>query len=65
MKGELVRQIKYDYGNSPRTINDIQWDGREFSGKKVVNGFYVYRVTVASREDGAKFQQYEKLVIIN
>ena len=65
MKGELVRKIDYTYENSPRTINDIEWNGRGFAGKILENGLYIYRVSLSSAEDGAKNQQYQKLVIIN
>ena len=65
MKGELVRRIDYTYENSPRTINDIEWNGRGFNGKILEDGLYIYRVSLSSSEDGAKNQQYQKLVIIN
>ena len=65
MKGELVRRIDYTYENSPRTINDIEWNGRGFDGKILEDGLYIYRVSLSSSEDGAKNQQYQKLVIIN
>ncbi|MCG8323732.1 MAG: type IX secretion system sortase PorU [Cytophagales bacterium] len=65
MKGELVRRIDYTYENSPRTINDIAWNGRGFDGKILENGMYIYKVYLSSKEDGAKNQQYQKLVIIN
>ena len=65
VKGELVRRINYTYENSPRTINDIEWNGRGFAGKILENGIYIYKVYLSSAEDGAKNQQYQKLVIIN
>ncbi|MDN5215774.1 type IX secretion system sortase PorU [Fulvivirgaceae bacterium BMA12] len=65
VKGELVRKIDYLYENSPRTINDIEWNGRGFADKILENGMYIYKVYLASSEDGAKNQQYQKLVIIN
>ena len=65
VNGELVRKIDYIYENSPRTINDIEWNGRGFAGKILEDGIYVYKVSLSSAEDGAKNQQYQKLVIIN
>ncbi len=65
LKGELVGKIDYYYENSPRTINSITWDRLGKNGKPVGNGVYIYKVYMTSDTDGAKNQQYQKLVIIN
>ena len=65
VRGELVRKFDSIYEDSPRTINDIEWNGRGFAGKILEDGMYIYKVYLTSAEDGAKNQQYQKLVIIN
>ncbi len=65
IKGELVGKMAYYYEDSPRTINSITWDRLGKNGKPVGNGVYIYKVYLASETDGAKNQQYQKLVIIN
>ncbi len=64
IKGEKVTSMNYYYEDSPRTIVDIEWDARGFRGKLLDNGIYIYKVAVNSLKDGAKNQQFEKLVII-
>ena len=63
--GSLVKVVKGVSVNSEFRINDIQWDGREGSGKKLQSGIYIYRINVRSLVDGAKNEDFKKLVIIN
>ena len=63
--GSLVRVIEGETVNSEFRVNDIKWDGRGGSGKKLESGIYIYRVYVRSLVDGAKNEDFEKLVIIN
>ncbi len=63
--GSLVRIIEGETVNSEFRVNDIKWDGRGGSGKKLESGIYIYRVYVRSLVDGAKNEDFEKLVIIN
>ena len=63
--GSLVRIIDGETVNSEFRVNDIKWDGRGGSGKKLESGIYIYRVYVRSLVDGAKNEDFEKLVIIN
>ena len=63
--GSLVRVIEGETVNSEFRVNDIKWDGREGSGKKLESGIYIYRVYVRSLVDGAKNEDFKKLVIIN
>jgi hypothetical protein len=64
IKGQLVKTIEGVTSYSGFRINDITWDGRGESGKKLESGLYVYRVFVRSLLDGAKNTAYQKLVII-
>lgn len=64
-KGNLVKVLEGLAVNSDFRINDIHWDGRGGSGKKLESGLYVYRVYVRSLVDGAKNEDFKKLVIIN
>ena len=63
--GSLVRVIEGETVNSDFRVNDITWDGRGGSGKKLESGIYIYRVYVRSLVDGAKNEDFKKLVIIN
>jgi hypothetical protein len=63
--GSLVRVIEGETVNSEFRVNDIKWDGRGGSGKKLESGIYIYRVYVRSLVDGAKNEDFKKLVIIN
>jgi len=63
--GSLVKVIDAITVNSEFRINDIKWDGRGESGKKLESGLYIYRVIVRSLLDGAKKEDFKKLVIIN
>jgi hypothetical protein len=64
IKGQLVKTLEGVTSYSGFRINDITWDGRGESGKKLESGLYVYRVFVRSLLDGAKNTEYQKLVII-
>ena len=64
-QAKLVRVIEGETVNSEFRVNDIKWDGRGGSGKKLESGIYIYRVYVRSLVDGAKNEDFEKLVIIN
>lgn len=64
IKGQLVKSIDGVINYSEFRINDISWDGRGESGKKLESGLYIYRVFVRSLLDGAKNAHYEKLIII-
>jgi len=63
--GSFVRVIEGVTVNSEFRVNDIKWDGRGGSGKKLESGIYIYRVNVRSLVDGAKNEDFKKLVIIN
>ncbi len=65
MKGEMVNTLKYSYNSSPAVISNIVWDGRGAGGAQLYNGIYVYKIVLTSKNDGAKKQQYQKLIIIN
>jgi flagellar hook assembly protein FlgD len=64
MKGQLVKTLSGTANYTDFRINDITWDGRGESGKKLETGLYIYRVFVRSLLDGAKNTEYEKLIII-
>jgi flagellar hook assembly protein FlgD len=63
-KGKLVKTLKGTTTYSDFRINDITWDGRGESGKKLETGLYIYRVFIRSLLDGAKNTEYQKLIII-
>jgi hypothetical protein len=65
LTGSLVKVIEGTSFNSEFRINDIQWNGRGGSGKKLESGIYIYRIYVRSLVDGAKNEEFKKLVIIN
>jgi hypothetical protein len=63
--GSLVKVVEGVSVNSEFRINDIHWDGKGGSGKKLETGIYIYRINVRSLVDGAKNEGFKKLVIIN
>lgn len=65
IKGELIKEIQGEFQNSNATIDGLSWNGHTDFGEKLDNGIYIYKVIVQSREDTAKNQQLQKLVIIN
>ena len=59
-EGRLVKVVTGVTINSEFRINDIQWDGRGGSGKKLETGIYIYRVNVRSLVDGAKNEEFKQ-----
>ncbi len=63
--GELVRDLDFRVDDSLPRVDLFEWDGSSTTGEKLTQGIYLYRVTVRSVLDGAKGQNYQKLIIIN
>ncbi|HNP20347.1 MAG TPA: type IX secretion system sortase PorU [Fulvivirga sp.] len=55
----------FEIDNSPSEINLFEWNGESVTGDKLDAGIYIFRVTVRSIRDGAKKQDYKKLILIN
>jgi hypothetical protein len=64
IRGELIKTIQGVTKNSEFRINDIYWNGKGESGKKLESGIYIYKLFVRSLLDGVKNTANEKLVII-
>lgn len=65
LNGQIVKKSMGSIKHSEFRVNDVTWDGRNSSGKKMQSGLYICRIFVRSLRDGAKNQGYHKLVMIN
>lgn len=64
MQGKLVKHLYYLEKNSNSRIADIVWDRTQENGSNMLNGVYIFRISVRSLMDGSKNQANQKLVII-
>lgn len=62
-RGDIVKEQTYTVSESSTVIDQLEWDGRISSGKKLEQGIYYYRVLVRSLEDGATSSMSQKFVI--
>lgn len=60
-----VFSADFNIENSPSIVDLYEWNGENTFGQKLDGGIYVYRVTLRSIRDGAKNQEYKKLILIN
>lgn len=65
LEGRVILERSYRFDDSPGTINNIQWDGRDVNGNRIKKGIYIYKIIVQSTLDGAKNQAFGKLVVYN
>lgn len=63
--GELVYSKEYQYINPNSIINDIEWDGRNSTGQKLVEGIYIYGIKIRSNDSGANSSYFGRIMIIN
>jgi hypothetical protein len=67
-QGKLVDQLITNYENSPSTIKDITWNGKNGGGVQLENGIYLYQVTVRSnvrsKTSGNKNVANQKMILI-
>ncbi|MEM9299481.1 MAG: type IX secretion system sortase PorU [Bacteroidota bacterium] len=62
--GELVRDIDFKVNDSSPMVDLYEWDGSGVNNEKLTQGIYLYRVSVRSLQDGAKGQEFQKLILI-
>ncbi|MEQ9165402.1 MAG: type IX secretion system sortase PorU [Fulvivirga sp.] len=60
-----VFSADFNIENSPSIVDLYEWNGENSFGQKLDAGIYVYRLTLRSIRDGAKNQEYKKLILIN
>jgi hypothetical protein len=60
-----VFKSNFEIKNSPSEIELFEWNGESVFGDKLDAGVYIFSVTVRSIRDGAKNQDYKKLILIN
>ena len=60
-----VFSADFEVENSPSIVDLFEWKGENTFGQKLDAGIYVYRLTLRSIRDGAKNQEYKKLILIN
>jgi hypothetical protein len=63
--GKLVKTMTTHEYNAKIHFSDIRWDGRDEFGDELGRGVYVYKVSVRALSDGAKLDEFQKLVILN
>ncbi|MEM9858724.1 MAG: type IX secretion system sortase PorU [Bacteroidota bacterium] len=62
--GELVRDINIRVDDSAPIVDLYQWDGSGANNENLTQGIYLYRISVRSLQDGAKGQEFQKLILI-
>ena len=65
LSGEKVFGQSYFFDEAPQSIDEIAWDGNYENGGSVVNGIYIYEISIRSSTDGVKTKAYKKLIIVN
>lgn len=65
ISGKLVRTLMATSHASAAHFNDLHWDGKDDFGDDLGRGVYVYKVTVKALSDGAKKEEFQKMVILN
>jgi flagellar hook assembly protein FlgD len=63
--GKLVKTLSKFESSSNTHIGDMHWDGKDEYGDNIGRGVYVYKLSVKALSDGAKKEEYQKLVILN
>ena len=63
--GEILEDIDFQVNNSPAKVELFEWDGSRSTGEKLNKGIYIFKLSVRSMADGAKNQEYQKVIIIN
>ncbi len=62
--GERVRQFVAEVENSNSNVVLVNWTGETESGEKLINGIYLYKLSVRSKKDGALQHRQHKLILI-
>ncbi len=65
MTGRFVFNGFTEFKNSPGKIDNIHWNARSSSGKKLEPGVYVYMIRIRSLKDESNYFLKSKLLIIN
>jgi len=63
--GKLVKTLLKFESSSNTHIGDMIWDGKDEYGDNIGRGVYVYKLSVKALSDGAKKEEFQKLVILN
>ena len=63
--GKLVKTLSKFESSSNTHIGDMNWDGKDEYGDNIGRGVYVYKLSVKALSDGAKKEEFQKLVILN
>lgn len=51
--------------NYPNDNSRITWTGRDFEGDRVASGVYLYKATALGQTDGARVEQFGKIILVN
>lgn len=60
ISGRLVNELQYN--NLTSDCNEVEWDGTDFYGRKLISGVYVYNVFVKDI-DGDVYSTNQKMII--
>ncbi len=64
MQGRLIKEIKQNIATIGKGIKPIVWNGKNNNGKKLLQGFYFYRLIVTDNE-GNRAVRAQKFIKIN
>ena len=63
--GKLIKTISSYESSALTHVSGLHWDGKDDFGDNIGRGVYVYKLSVKALSDGAKKEEYQKLVILN
>lgn len=65
--GQPVNQVKKNLDVTGYRVTDIRWDGTDYSGNKVTNGVYLYKIIMRRNVQGSektKESSFERIVVL-
>lgn len=63
--GQTVFSKELFYNNASSVINDIEWDGRNSTGQKLIEGLYIFNIKIRSISSGATDSFFGRLMTVN
>ena len=61
LRGNKVYSFENNYEFSPKTIDDISWDGKDLNSYPLPQGIYIYKLHVNNLSNGKKVTVHNKL----
>ena len=63
--GQTVFTEEIFYENASSVINDIEWNGRNSTGQKLIEGLYIFNIKIRSISSGATDSFFGRLMTVN